>query len=89
MLLLSDQPVDPVTASGAKPTPASVLDTKLNLGDRVFGEVEKHSFMALPGRGPQQAECVLTQVVRSFIVKETQRGGRCDPLTDLPLTGGW
>ena len=26
MLLLSDQPVDPVTASGAKPTPASVLD---------------------------------------------------------------
>ena len=53
MLLLSDQPVDPVTASGAKPTPASVLDTKLNLGDRVFGEVEKHSFMALPGKGGQ------------------------------------
>ena len=50
MLLLSDQPVDPVTASVVKPTLASVLDTKFILGDRVFGEVEKHSFIALPGK---------------------------------------
>lgn len=53
MLLLNDQPVDPVTASVMKPTLASVLDTKLNLGDRILGEEEKHSFIALPGKAGQ------------------------------------
>ena len=27
------------------------LNTELNLGDRVLGEVEKNSFIALPGKG--------------------------------------
>ena len=27
---------------------------KLNLGDRVLGEVEKNSFIALPGKGTQR-----------------------------------
>ena len=71
-LLLSDQPADPVPASAVKPALDSVLDTKLNLGDRVFGEVEKHSFIALPGKGghggltPQHRVCPhLVGAVRS------------------------
>ena len=33
-----------------KPNPSSVPDVKLNLRDRVWGEVEKNSFTALPGK---------------------------------------
>ena len=39
--------------------------TKLNLGDRVLGEVEKNNFIALPGKGDHSGLmpselCVLT-----------------------------
>ena len=47
---------------------------ELNRGDRVLGEVEKNSFIALPGKGGYgglmtQKLCVPTQrdLVRSFI----------------------
>ena len=68
---------------------ASVPQHQINSQKQSSGWSRKNSLIALPGRGPQQAECVLTQVVRSFIVKEAQRGGWCYPLTYLPLTGGW
>ena len=55
------------------------LITELNLGDRVLGEVGKNSFVALPDKGPQQAEVrktvcpALEQVVRSVVIL-VQRG---------------
>ena len=33
------------------------LGAKLNLGDRVWGEVEKNSFIALPGKGGTMGSC--------------------------------
>ena len=48
-----------------KLNPASVPNTELNLGDRVLDEVEKKSFIALPGKGGHSGLmpsrlCVLT-----------------------------
>ena len=67
-------------------------DTKLILRDRVLGEVEKNSFIAFPGKGPQWANALKTVylnlegVVRSFIVMVQ---GGCDQLVDNLLTGWW
>ena len=65
---------------------------ELNLRDRVAGEVEKYSFIALPGKGgPQRANALkpvcphLEEVVRSFIVI-IQRGR---DHVDLLLIGWW
>ena len=66
---------------------------KSNLGDQVFREVEKSSFIALPGKGgPQQPNDLKTvctnlgKILRSFIVM-VQRG--CDQLVDFLLMGYW
>ena len=37
--------------SDAKSSVSLYTSAKLNLGDRVLGEVEKDSFIALPGKG--------------------------------------
>ena len=44
-------------------------DTESNLRDRVFGEVEKNNFIALPGKGGHHRLCPerLEGLVRSFI----------------------
>ena len=64
---------------------------KLNLRDRILGEVEKNSFIALPGKGghngimPSKLLCPhLEGVVRSFMVM-VQRGR--DQLVDILLIG--
>ena len=65
---------------------------KLNLGDRVLGEVEKNSFIALPSKGGHSRRmssklCLnLEGLARSFIFK-FQR----DPhqFVDLLLIGSW
>ena len=66
-------------------------DTKLNLRDRVLGEVQKNSFIALSGKGGRRGLmpsklCVPPQkrVVRSFTVM-VQRG--CVQLMDIFLFG--
>ena len=66
---------------------------KSNLRDRVLGEVEKDSFITLPGKGghsgllPQKIMCPnLERIVRNFIIM-VQRG--CDQLLDILLTGWW
>ena len=58
-----------------------------------MGEVEKDSFITLPGKGghsrllPQKTMCPnLERTVRSFIVM-VQRG--CDRLVDILLMGWW
>ena len=68
--------------------------TKLNLRDRVLGEVEKNSFIYVPGKGGHRglAHALKTmcpdleRVVRSFTVM-IQRG--CDQLVDILLIGWW
>ena len=64
-----------------------------NLGDRVLGEVEKDSFITLPGKGghsgllPRKTmRSHLERIVRSFIVM-VQRGR--DRLMDILLIGWW
>ena len=44
-------------------------DTESNLRDRVFGEVEKNNFIALPGKGGYHGLCSerLQDLVRGFI----------------------
>ena len=61
------------------------------LGDRVLGEVEKDSFITLPGKGghgrllPRKTVSPnLERIVRSFIVM-VQRG--CGQLVDIVLMG--
>ena len=68
-------------------------DTKLILRDRVLGEVQKKSFIALLGRvGPQRANTLkivcpnLEGVVRSFITMAQTEG---DQLVDILLNGWW
>ena len=64
--------------------------TKLNLRDRVLGEIEKNSFIALPDKGCQCPQnCVFQSGggVRSSIVM-VQRGGH-DQLMDILLIGWW
>ena len=72
------------------------LDTsaELNLGDRVLGvlgEVEKDSFITLPGKGGTAGSCLeklcpnLEKIVSSFIVMVQ---GGCDQLVDILLMGG-
>ena len=75
-----------------KLNPASVPNTELILRDRVLGEVEKNSFIALPGKGghsglvPSKLCHDLEAVVKSFIGM-VQRG--YDQLVDILLTGWW
>ena len=74
------------------PNQALYPDTKLVLRDKVLGEVEKNSFIALPGNGghsgltPSKLCPNLELAVRSFTVM-VQRG--CDQLVDFLLIGWW
>ena len=72
----------------------SWANTELNLGDRVLGEPEKNSFIALPGKGghsrlmPSQL-CILTwRGAERSCIAMVQRGGR-GQLVDILLIGWW
>ena len=65
---------------------------KLNFGDRVLGEAEKSSFIALPGKESKTGSCPqimcpnLGKIGRGFLVT-FQRGH--DQLVDILLMGWW
>ena len=69
--------------------------TELNLRDRVLGEVENNSFIALPGKGDHSRLmlpklCVPNWgvwVVRGFIAVVQRRGH--DQFMDILLIGWW
>ena len=69
----------------------SVHRHQINLWDRVWGEVEKNSFIALPGSGSHSRltppkRCPSLEWVVSFVM--VQRGGH-DKLMDILLIGWW
>ena len=65
--------------------------TELNPGDRVLGDVEKNSFITLPGATGLSALKTICPdmegLVSRFIVM-VQRGG-CDQLINVLLIGWW
>jgi len=74
-------------ASGSQIQPL-YPNTELILRDRVLGDVEKNSFISLPGKrghgGLIPSKLCLEWVVRSFIVM-IKRGH--NEFMDIPLTG--
>ena len=67
------------------------LGAKLNLGDRVWGEVEKNSFIALPGKGGHSR----LMPSRLYVPHWRGLGGiinrfkKCDQIMDVLLIGWW
>ena len=79
-------------SNDAKRSVSLFTSVKSNLRDRVWGEVEKESFLALPGKGGHselspQTKCPnLGKIVTRFIVT-VQRSH--DQLVDILLMGWW
>ena len=76
--------------SDAKSSASLYMDVQSNLQDRVLGEVEEDSFIALPGKGEHcglKTMCLNLGKIATSFIESVQRGH--DQLVGIVLMGWW